>query len=98
MRESLDEAVSVVSFYDAKTNHVQPYRLTWQNKDYTLGKIDFWHKTKAGDKLIHHFSISDSEGSIYFKLALDTSNLHWTLEEFMTAEDAAPHYGSFEAA
>lgn len=98
MRESLNEPVSVVFYYDAKTNHVQPYRLTWQNTDYQLGKIDFWHKTKIGDKLIHHFSIADTEGRMYFKLGFDTSNLHWVVEEFMAANEMTPHYGSFEGA
>lgn len=98
MRESLDEPVSVVFYYDAKTLAVQPYRLTWQNTDYFLGKIDFWHKTKTGNKLIHHFSIADTEGRMYFKLGLDTSNLHWVVEEFMAKSEAAPHYAAFEGA
>lgn len=84
MRESLNEPVSVVHYYDAKTRHVQPYQMTWQNRDYRLGKIDFWHKTKSGNKLIHHFSIADVDEQMYFKLALDADTLHWTLEEYMS--------------
>lgn len=98
MRESLDEPVSVVFFYDAKTHHVQPYRVTWQNKDYSLGKVDYWHKTKVGNKLVHHFSLADIDESMYFKLALDTDSLHWKLEEFMNASEAAVQYTSFEGA
>lgn len=98
MRESLDEPVSVVFYYNANNHHVQPYRLTWQNRDYKLGKVDFWHKTKIGDRLIHHFSIADSDGALYFKLALDTSTLHWKIEEFMNAHEAMVHYRSFEGA
>ena len=70
MRESLDEPVSVVWFYNSKTKHLQPHRLTWNNRNYNLGKIDFWHKTRHGDMLIHHFSIADDSGQAYFKLAL----------------------------
>lgn len=84
MRESIDEPVSVVFYYDAKAHHVQPYQVTWQNQDYRLGKIDYWHKTKQGNKLIHHFSIADVDENMYFKLGLDTETLHWKLEEFMT--------------
>ena len=87
MRESLDEPVSVVWFYNAKNHHMQPHRLSWNNQDYTLGKVDFWHKTKRGDTLIHHFSIADTLGQVYFKLALNTDSLQWTIEEYMTASD-----------
>lgn len=93
MRESLDEPVSVVWFYNAKNHHMQPYRLSWNNRDYVLGKIDFWHKTRSGNTLIHHFSIADTDGQVYFKLAFNTDNLQWTIEEYMTGQDMAVEYG-----
>lgn len=93
MRESLDEPVSVLWFYNAKLHHMQPYRMSWNNQDYVLGKIDFWHKTRHGDTLIHHFSIADTLGQAYFKLALNTDTLQWTLEEYMTAHDMTLEYG-----
>lgn len=83
MRESLDEPISVVLYFDSKTNLIQPYRLSWNGRDYQLGKVDFHHETKEGMTLIHHFSLSNIEETIYFKIALDTSNLHWKLEEYM---------------
>lgn len=92
MRESLEEPVSVVWGYNAKSQHLQPYLMSWQNRDYKLGKVDFWHKTRRGKTLIHHFSMSDLEGQVYFKLALDTENLHWTIEEFMFAGDVQVEY------
>ncbi len=98
MRESLDEPVSVVFYYNCKTHHVQPYRLTWQNQDYQLGKIDYWHQTRSGNKLIHHFSLCDQGGNAYFKLALDTDTLHWKLEEYMSSHEAFVHYASSEVA
>lgn len=92
MRESLDEPVSLVWYYNSKTRHMQPHVLSWNNEDYRLGKIDFWHKTRSGDTLIHHFSIADTAGQAYFKLALNTETLQWTLEEYMTANDMAIEY------
>ena len=92
MRESLNEPVSVIWFYNAKNKHLQPHRLSWNNQDYNLGKVDFWHKTKHGNTLIHHFSIADSLGQAYFKLALNTDTLQWTLEEDMTAQDMILEY------
>lgn len=92
MRESLDEPVSVVWYYNARTRQMQPYMLTWNNQDYHLGKIDFWHKTWDGKYRIHHFSIADKAGSAYFKLALNTDTLQWVIEEYMTGHDAAITY------
>lgn len=84
MRESLNEPVSVVWYYDAKKRHMQPLRINWNGLDYDLGPVDFWHCTWSGKHQIHHFSIADKSGQAYFKLALNTDNLQWTLEEYMT--------------
>ena len=92
MREGLNEPISVVWYYNAKLRHMQPYMLTWNNQDYNLGKIDFWHKTWSGKHQIHHFSIADRLGQVYFKLALNTDSLQWTLEEYMTANEMAVMY------
>ena len=92
MRESLDEPVSVVWYYNARNRHMQPYMLSWNNREYYLGKIDFWHKSWSGRSQIHHFSIADKQGQAYFKLALNTENLQWVLEEYMTAHDTVVSY------
>jgi hypothetical protein len=97
MRESLNEPVSVVSYYNSSSRQVQPYQLNWQGQIYKLGKIDFWHKTRRGDILIHHFSMGDVGGTAYFKLALDATTLHWTIEEYMTADQMEVVYERFEA-
>lgn len=96
MRESLEEPVSVVFYYDASTRHIQPYRLNWHGRDYQLGKVDFHHTTKKGVDLIHHFSIADVNNTAYFKISLDTRSLHWQLEEYMYAGEDRPHYGHEE--
>jgi hypothetical protein len=92
MRESLDEPVSVVWYYNAKLRHLQPHMMSWNSQDYLLGKVDFWHKTKKGDTVFHHFSIADKAGQAYFKLAFNTDNLQWTLEEYMTAGEMIVEY------
>ncbi len=97
MRESLDEPVSVVMYYNASQRHVKPHQLNWQGQEYKLGKVDFWHKTKTGNTLIHHFSLGDVGGTAYFKLALDTATLHWTIEEYMTADQMEVTYEWFES-
>lgn len=92
MRESLNEPVSVVWYYNARARRMQLHTLSWNNREYRLGKVDFWHKTWAGKHQIHHFSVADQKGQVYFKLALNTDNLQWTIEEYMTGEQMAPVY------
>lgn len=93
MRESLNEPVSVVFYYDANQNKLKPHLINWHGRDYKLGPIDFYHKTKHGRKVIHHFSMSDVDESTYFKIALDSENLNWKLEEYMYGGETFVKYG-----
>lgn len=90
----MHEPVSVVWYYNARKRSHQPHVLTWENQDYYLGKIDFWHKTWDGKHQIHNFSIADREGGAYFKLSFHTDSLQWHLEEYMSSHDAHVKYRS----
>lgn len=92
MREGLHEPVSVLSIYSKQHNIFKPAILTWDGIDYRLGKVDFYHKTKKGATTLHHFSMADKDASIYVKLVFDSSNLHWTLEEYQMAGENQAHY------
>lgn len=85
MRPGLHEPVSVLSGYSQKHKVFKPLVLTWNNIDYSLGKIDFYHKTKKGLVTLHHFSLASKDESVYFKLLFDGVSLNWTLEEYMMA-------------
>ena len=98
MRESLNEPVSVIFCYDSKKQKSYPYQLSWQNQEYRLGKVDFYHKTKHGFEIIHHYSVADKSGVCYFKLALNGTTLQWVLEEYMPASEMRVHYGAWEGA
>jgi len=80
MRETINEEVSVVLYYSAKKREALPLLIRWQNKDYTVGKLGYHHKVKVGDTVHHIFEVVDKENALWFRLNLDTSNLHWTLE------------------
>ena len=80
MRETINEAVSVVLYYSAKKREALPLLVRWQNKDYAVGKLGYYHKVKVGDTLHHIFEVVDKDNTLHFRLNLDTSNLHWTLE------------------
>ncbi len=94
MREGLREPVSVLAIYSKKHNIFRPAILTWNNIDYRLGKVDFYHKTKKGATTLHHFSITDKDNLAYFKLTFDANTLKWTLEEYMMAGTNETHYST----
>ncbi|MDQ3239394.1 MAG: hypothetical protein M3P33_02615 [bacterium] len=79
MSLKLNEKISILSLFNKDTNQVLPYIIKWQNKKYTITKVGLHHTTYQGTTLHHIFSVTD--GQIFFRLNLDTSNLHWTLEE-----------------
>jgi hypothetical protein len=97
MRESLHESISVLCSYNANSQRFAPLQIGWANDTYRLGKVDFYHKTKSGTKVLHHFSVADTGGTMYFKLCLDADTLNWTLEEYMSANEAKVHYESYSA-
>jgi len=88
MRETINEEVSVVLYYSAKKRQALPWRISWRNKDYAVGKLGYYHKVKVGDTLHHIFEFVDRDNTLWFRLNLDTSNLHCTLEAI---HDGLPH-------
>lgn len=80
MREKINEEVSVVMYYSAKKRLALPRLIYWNNTDYAVGKIGYHHTFKEGATLHHIFELIDTTESLWFRLNLNTSNLHWTLE------------------
>ncbi|HUA13514.1 MAG TPA: hypothetical protein VL989_03375 [Candidatus Sulfotelmatobacter sp.] len=80
MREKINEEVSVVMYFSARQHMALPHLISWQNKEYQVGKIGYHHKITEGATLHHIFELVDKEENLWFRLRLDTSNLHWTLE------------------
>ena len=94
MRPGINEPVSVLSIYSKKHKIFKPAILTWDNVDYRLGKIDFYHKTKKGTTTLHHFSLADKDEGVYFKLIFNATTLNWTLEEYMMAGEREVSYSA----
>lgn len=80
MRKKINEEISVVMYYTAKKRQVVPYLLSWQNQDYKLGKVAYYHSYMEGRDRQHIFELTDTNQTLHFRLRLDSSNLHWTLE------------------
>lgn len=80
MREKINEEISVVMYYSARKRLAVPYLINWQNREYMVGKIGYRHTIRDGQTLHHIFELVDKENTLWFRLNLDTGNLHWTLE------------------
>ncbi len=80
MKQKVDEGVSVIMYYSAKKKKFVPCRLHWQNKDYDLGPVDYYHSYMEGRERQHIFELCDKQCTLWFRLRLDSLNLHWVLE------------------
>jgi hypothetical protein len=67
-------------YYSARQRAAAPHLISWQNKDFPVGKIGYHHTVWEGKTLHYIFELVDKDQALWFRLNLDTSNLHWTLE------------------
>lgn len=80
MIEKINQEVSVVMYYSASLKQAVPYLLHWQNKEWRLNVVDYYHNYKEGRDTQHIYELVDKDETLWFRLRLDSSNLHWTLE------------------
>lgn len=80
MREVINEEVGVILVYSARQRVAMPRVIQWQNKEYKVEKVGYHHPVKVGQTLHHIFELADKDNQLWFRLNLDTSNLHWKLE------------------
>ena len=84
MRETIREEVSVNLVFDRATKRAAPKHLKWQGRLHTVTQVGLHHTYRRGRTLIHVFSVSD--GTTFFRLELNTENLHWLLTEVSDGE------------
>lgn len=80
MTEKIDEEVSVVMYYSADKKYACPHIISWNNRQYDVGKIGYHHKIKEGAVIHHIFELVDKTESLWFRLDFNSDNLHWRLE------------------
>jgi len=80
MREKINEEVSVIMYFSARQRLALPHIVHWRNVSYFVGEIGYHHAVKEGQTLHHVFELVDRESTLWFRLKLNTQNLHWTLE------------------
>lgn len=79
MLEKISESVSVSFTFDSQKRSVEPRALVWNGRLYGVKKIGLHHTYRQGRTLYHVFSVASK--SMFFRLVLNTENLHWRLEE-----------------
>ena len=79
MIEKISVPVSVGLSFDSKTRRVTPKWLVWNGRLYPIIKIGLHHTFRQGRTLYHVFSVASK--NLFFRLTLNTENLHWRLEE-----------------
>jgi hypothetical protein len=80
MKQVVNEEVTVVMYYSAKKRKLIPHQISWNNKEYDLGDVDYYHTFMEGQERQHIFELCDKAATLHFRLRLDCLNLHWTLE------------------
>ncbi len=79
MLYKLAEPVSLNLVFDAKKGNVFPRMLEWRGRSYNIIKVGLHHTYREGRVLYHVFSVASN--TLFFRLVLNTENLHWKLEE-----------------
>lgn len=79
MIENIDVPISVSFVFDSDKRIVEPRAVKWNGKIYNIEKIGLHHTFRKGRTLFHVFSVVSK--TLFFRLVLNTDNLHWRLEQ-----------------
>jgi hypothetical protein len=79
MIQKVNSPVSVSFSFDSAKRKVAPKCVIWNNRLYPITKLGLHHTYRVGRTLHHVFSVATP--TLFFRLVLNTENLHWTLEE-----------------
>ncbi|OGM28963.1 hypothetical protein A2962_00840 [Candidatus Woesebacteria bacterium RIFCSPLOWO2_01_FULL_39_61] len=79
MIEKISVPISVSMTFDSKKRKSVPKALVWDGRLYPILKVGLHHTFRQGRTLYHVFSVATK--TLFFRLILDTENLHWRLEE-----------------
>jgi len=79
MIQRFNTPVSVSFSFDSIKKKVVPKCIVWNNRLYPVTKLGLHHTFRTGRTLHHVFSVATP--TLFFRLVLNTDNLHWTLEE-----------------
>jgi len=84
MIQKIHAPISVAFVYNHLKQEVHPVKICWEGRQYTVTTIGLHHTVRDGRTLFHIFSVETA--SLFFKLALNTESLHWSVEEIADGE------------
>lgn len=79
MIEKVSVPVSVGIAFDSERRRVIPRWVVWNGRTYPVVKLGLHHTYREGRILYHVFSVAAK--AMFFRLILNTENLHWKLEQ-----------------
>jgi len=79
MIQKVNIPISVSLVFDSIKRKVAPRWVVWNGRLYPVEKVGLHHTYREGRTLYHVFSVASK--SLFFRLVLNTDNLHWKLEE-----------------
>ena len=79
MYENINQKIPAAVLFGTGFQDVNPLKIRWQGRDYTIVHIDYKHKLRQGNKILYYFSCSD--GANFFELCFDATELSWTLNK-----------------
>jgi hypothetical protein len=75
MYEFTDGRKSMDKLFGNSTHEVQPFKIQWSGREYTIKKVNYLSGVQEGKTLYHAFSVSDGKSS--FQLLFHTDELTW---------------------
>lgn len=81
--------ISVLFFYDGDEDYARPMRLLWQDREFELAPVKFWHSTQHDGHMLHHYMLSDVDYEYTFQLVLETETMTWRLARAVQASAEA---------
>ncbi|HBU70061.1 MAG TPA: hypothetical protein DEE98_06705 [Elusimicrobia bacterium] len=73
----INEIIDVAAVF--KKNSVNPRWFVWKNRKYEIKEVSYIWNSRAGEKDLACFAVSD--GATSFELSLDKNSLVWRLEK-----------------
>jgi len=61
---------------------IKPLSFTWSGRTIEIKEVTYTWKTKEGQKVLHHFTVTD--GTTLFELTFDSLSLLWKVESVET--------------
>lgn len=69
--------LSVATIFGNAYKAVRPFRIRWENKEYTIKAVGYRHHYREGARIIHVFSATD--GLNFFELLFEAADVRWML-------------------